>query len=197
MTQKIGITIGISFCLCLATPAFAQTLPDKPFKLAIVEMFVTGFSLDNFVDPLTGTIHPFFENSAHIGIMTNVSRYWRVGLNYNYLWTKFHKQLMGEYFIAGLNARYERPLAERWNIYGDVLLQTGNYCPCLKDVRNPDEFPYKQDKSWYGGFGVGVNYKIRRSLHLNLAVNRYMLLGSKVYSYDYAQPILGLQWYIH
>jgi hypothetical protein len=110
----MNIIIRISFCWCLTTPVWAQTLPNKPFQLAIVEMAVTGFPLDDFVDPLTGTIHPFFENSAHIGIMTNVNRYWRVGLNYNYLWTRFHQQLMGEYFIAGLNARYERTLEYLW-----------------------------------------------------------------------------------
>jgi hypothetical protein len=195
--KKQNITLfRITLAWLVATPVFAQTVSTKPFRLAIIETFVTGFPLDNYGDPSTGTAFAFFENAAHIGIMTNLSEHWRAGLNYNYLWTKYNKQLIGTFFIAGLNVRYERSISKKFNMYADVLLQTGNYCPCLKDLSNPDEFPYKQDNRWYSGFGIGMNYKIYKALRINIAVNRYMILGSKVYSYDYAQPFVGLQWYI-
>jgi hypothetical protein len=174
----------------------AQDAPNKPFRMATLEASVTGFPLDDFVDPATGTLHPFFENSVHIGALTNLNQHWRVGLNYNYLWTQFRKQQMGTFFIAGLDVRYERNIFDRFNLYADVLLQTGNFCSCLKDVRNPNEFPYKKDHIWYGGIGFGGTYAIYKSLRINLAFNRYVILGSKVYTYDYTQPILGLQWYI-
>lgn len=176
-------------------PIGAQTLPTKPFQRAIIEASVTGFPLDDYLDPATGTVHPYFQNSAHIGVMTNLSPYWAVGLNYSYLWDKFRQQVVGNFFIAGINARYDRTIFDKFNLYADVLLETGNYCPCLKDIR-VDDFPYKRDHSWYWGIGIGGSYPIYKSLRVNLSFNRYKLLGAKVYSYDYTQPILGLQWYI-
>ena len=185
----------ISLCLTFSFTIKAQVtdISNYPFRRTIFEVSAIGFPQDAYEDvPGTGRKYNYYENSLHLAILTNVSKYWLVGINYNYLWTRYKKQTLDNYFFAGINGRYERSIDNRIRFYGDILAEMGNYCSCVKDVRF-DNMPYKIENSFYYGVGLGVNYRINKSIGLTVGHNRYYLIGKKYDSYGYGQLILGIQ----
>ena len=115
-----------------------------------------------------------------------------VGINYNYLWTRYKQQTLDNYFYTGLNIRYDRPIKNHFRLYGELIADISNYCPCFKDVRF-DNIPFKIDNTFYYGLGLGVAFKVYKPIWINIAINTYTLATKKYDSYGYVQPIIGLQ----
>ena len=185
----------INLCLLLSLTIEAQVseTSNYPFKKAIFEASVMGNTQDDYEDvPGTGRKYRYYENSIHLGVLTNISKYWFVGVNYNYLWTRYKQQTVDNYFLTGVNIRYDRIVDENIRFYGDVLAEMGNYCSCIKDVRF-DNMPYKVENSFYYGIGLGLAAKLNKTIWINVGFNRYKLVNRNYDSYGYAQLILGVQ----
>ena len=186
--------IYLVICSTFALNATAQVLdlPSRPFRQGTFEISAMSGVQDQYFDPTTGVKRNYVETNAHLALLTNLNKYWKVGIQYNYLTTRFNGKTLGNYFIAGLVGRYDRPLAKRFRIYGDITLSKGNYCTCVNDVRI-DEIPFKKENLTYVGAGLGLALKVYKPLWLNVALYHYRIVNESLDNYNYAQPTIGLQ----
>lgn len=192
--MKYSISLLIFFSISFVATAQVTGINNSPFRRVIFEASVTGFPLDKYPDITTGKNYYFYENSIHLALMTNMTKYLMFGFNYNYLWTKYKQETIDNYFFAGLNIRYDRPIKNRFRLYGDIIADIGNYCNCIKDVR-VDNMPFKIDNSFYYGLALGLSIKVYKPIWINLAFNSYVLINKKYDSYGYVQPVLGIQFH--
>ncbi len=141
--MKLLLATVIMYAFVTNAKAQLPDLPSKPFRQGTFEVSAMSGVQDQYADPTTGVKHNYVETNGHFALLTNLNKYWKVGIQYNYLTTRFNGKTLDNYFIAGLVGRYDRPLAKRFRIYGDITLSKGNYCTCVHDVR-VDEMPFKK-----------------------------------------------------
>jgi hypothetical protein len=190
--MKSLLNLALCCLFALNMKAQAPDLPSKPFRQATFEAAAMSGVQDQYFDPSTGVKRNYVETNLHFAALTNVSKYWKVGIQYNYLTTRFNGKSVDNYFIAGVLGRYDRPLGKRFRIYGDLTLSKGNYCTCVHDVRIV-EMPFKEENLTYVGAGLGLAFKVYKPLWINIALNHHAIMDKTFDNYNVAQPTIGFQ----
>jgi hypothetical protein len=170
-------------------PAF----PKRPFKQVTVE--AEYFLLpDKILDNTTGIEEWFFENMLNAGLYTNISKRWQIGLHYSHIWNRFNGKPVGQFFVAGLSGRYNY-IINKIRLYGDVGINSSNYCTCYKDVRFNNELPFKKDDILYLSLGGGMSFRLYKSLwfKLGMTFNTWLNKDKSLYYYGFNYGNFGLQ----
>jgi hypothetical protein len=168
---------------------------QKLFSSAILEISGGSAYLDDFIHPQSGVEYPLFENSVHAALLINLfgSKHFKAGLQFNYLWTRFNHQNLDNYYILGVMARYDYPISGKFRLFGDLGLNTGNYCDCLED-ESVETLPFKKDNIYYLGLKGGIAYEVVRPVWIYLGIAAYdELIKEPPFAYGYVQPLVGLQ----
>lgn len=189
--------IKLSLLLIISFYSFVQSqetnyFPEKPFKSLGIESYLSV--LPNDYNNMSGISKLHLEFTYNISLLTNLSSRWQLGLQYNYIWTKYDKVLIDKFYIAGVIGRYNYSLNRKLRFYGETGLNLGNYCFCLHDVRLPDELPFKKEKMIFTNLGLGATLKIYRSLWLKVGGASYIWLNKdkKIYYGGFNIPTIGL-----
>jgi hypothetical protein len=190
--MKSFLNLLIGCVITLNIKAQIPDLPSKPFQQGTFEVSAMSGVQDKYPDPMSGIKYNYVESNLHLAVLTNVSKHWKVGIQYNFLTTRFNGKTLDNYFIAGVLGRYDRLLAKRFRVYGDITLSKGNYCTCVKDVRI-DEMPFKKENLTYIGAGLGLGFKVYKPLWINVALYHYAIIDKSIDNYNVAQPTIGLQ----
>jgi hypothetical protein len=117
----------------------ASELHKNPFRQIIFETNFSPVPLDTYFDPLSRRDKTFWELTLNGGVYTNINKHFLFGFSYSHLWTRFNTQNNKNYFVAGLEGRYNLALTNSINANFSTGYHVGNYCPCLNDVRNTKE----------------------------------------------------------
>ena len=162
-----------------------------------LEFSMGSAPLDEFVDPVSNEDYWFYENSVHGAFLIDITKHINIGLQYNYLWTRFQQETQSEHYIVGILGRYEHLFGKKLRLFGESSFDYGNYCPCIKD-EGVDNYPYKKEDITYLGLGIGSSYQVIRSFRIYLSMAYYTLLEKQPpQHFEYFQPLFGIQYYIN
>ena len=175
--------IGLLFFTILQN----QSVFSQETRTFVLDKITVGTSLTVISDKYeTPSPYNFHEYTWNTNLAIDITKRWRIGMQYMALWTKKDKVSDGNYFILGTFGQFNLiPRANKARFYIEGSLNAGNYCTCLP------ESPYLRDNLYYYGLGGGIDWAIAKWVHLDLGFFNYNILNKFKEKYNYTQYIIG------
>jgi hypothetical protein len=175
-------------CLILLNILLSNSIFSQGQPTFVLDKVTVGTSLTFINDKIKEPIaYTYDEYTWNTNLAIDITKRWRVGMQYMGLWTKKDKVSDGNYFIAGTFGQFNLiPYAEKARLYVEGSLNIGNYCTCLPDR------PYLRDNLYYYGLGGGIDWAITKWVHLDLGFFNYNIINKFSEKYNYTQYIVGL-----
>jgi hypothetical protein len=134
-------------------------------------------------------VNYFKEWTFAFNVATSIHSRIQIGVNSMTIFhTDYSSGLYKRAYINSLFSQYSISSSKKFNLYAEGSLSRGNYCTC--GLR----FPYQRNKLNYLGMGLGMNYKLTKSLYLDFGFNNYIITNQIKGKYNFTQYIIGLNY---
>ena len=184
-----------SFLICLIFFANAQRISSTKYNrkdsLKIMNLILGGSytyvwdtEVVNGIDYNTN----YNENTFNINLATDISRRFRIGVDYKKIYSNGKISGGNKYFLLGLFQQYKFLRTKKGFGFGELGFYKGNYCTCGDDV------PFKTNNISYINWGGGFNTKLYRNLNLDIAFTTAQVVSKIPGRYGFTQYILGLDY---
>ncbi len=180
----------VNTCAGYAQKSLAFT--EAPFKSLSVENFFS-IAPDYLVESSTNKEKLHLQHMYNVGLFTNLSGKWQLGLHYTHVWTRYDHKPVDRFFIAGILGRYNHVLTDKTLFYAETGINLGNYCQCLNNVSVPDELPFKRDNILFNSYHLGILFKVSKNFFLKAGVGTYLWLNKDktIYYGGLNIPVVG------
>lgn len=182
-------TILVSSCLVLVTwlPMQAQLKPFQVLTLGSSMTYIPNRFTPDFEKPYW---HHEWTWSSNIAL--EVLPKWHLGFGYLHVWSSSNEfmTIRTQHNIYNLFSQFDVVVQEGWRVFVEGSYSYGDYCTC--GMRGA--IPYKLPELTYLGLGIGAEFRIKKRLNLDIALNLNSILNDVPNKYNYNYYILGLNY---
>ncbi len=128
------------------------------------------------------------EHTFSLNVATDISKRFRVGVDYKKLYTRGELSGRNEYALLGIFQQYKMFNDKKGFAFLELGFYKGNYCTC------GDDTPFKQKGISYLNWGAGYNRKLKQNLSIDLAFTSAQVISKIPGRYAFTQYIIGLDY---
>jgi hypothetical protein len=128
------------------------------------------------------------EHTFSINLATDISKRFRIGVDYKKLYTRGRLSGKNDYNLLGIFQQYKMFNNNKGFGFLELGFYKGNYCTCGGDI------PYKQMGISYLNWGAGYNRKLKKNLSIDLAFTTAQVISKIAGRYGFTQYIIGLDY---